>query len=472
MLLFFIGGTLWVMPLSLFVFDNDEGINVIKAVLLADGYPLYTQTWSDQPPVFTQLLQWAFALFGEKMVVARLLVLALATLFVWAYTSTIQAQIGSAAAWVALFLLMLSDNFLRLSVSVMIGLPALAFAMVAIYLLQRYKRLGGNWQLIVAGILMGLSLQTKILTIVMLPILGLDLLDYGRDLGGVRARFWAKLRHALLWGLVTLVVYGLIGLYYQAFDLTMLLGAHLSGDVQSAYAEEGGWSEVRRFLLFDYGHLLLAVLGLLALRAQRAWQGLLPLGWLLLALLLLLYHRPMWYHHYQLLAIPLCWLAAYLVPLIGGAVGGALAPVGRFAWVTNGVVVAGVVVVAAWLLVARGQASVPGYNQNADDQTIVALLQANATQNQWVFTDRAIYPFYAGLRVPPEIAVFSRKRFFGQNLNNQILLTVMTQYTPAQVLIMRFKDDLLADPEFVAYLNAHYTKVQETLDYAYYRLQE
>ena len=98
----FIFGTLLVMPLNLFVFDNDEGINVIKAVLVADGYPLYTQTWSDQPPIFTQLLQIVFAIFGETMVVARLLVLALATLFVWAYTSTIRLQLGTAAAWVAI----------------------------------------------------------------------------------------------------------------------------------------------------------------------------------------------------------------------------------------------------------------------------------------------------------------------------------------------------------------------------------
>ena len=98
-------------------------------------------------------------------------------------------------------------------------------------------------------------------------------------------------------------------------------------------------------------------------------------------------------------------------------------------------------------------------------------MQADAAPAQWVFTDKAIYPFYAGLRVPPEIAVFSRKRFFGQTLNNPMLLAVMHQYHPEQVLITRFKDDLLADPEFAGYLDAHYTKVQETGDYAYYRLR-
>lgn len=480
MLLFFIGGTLWVMPISLFVFDNDEGINVMKAVLLADGYPLYTQTWSDQPPVFTQLLQWTFALFGERMLVARLLVLALSTIFIWAYTSTIQLHLGTAAAWVALFLLMLSDNFLRLSVSVMIGLPALTFAMVALYLLQRYKQTGGSWLLLVSGLLMGISLQTKLFTVLLIPILGLDLLDYGRDLGGDRTRFWGKLGRTMLWGVLILVVYGLIGFYYQAFDLYMLLGAHLKGDVQSAYADEGGWSEIRRFLLFDYGHLLLALLGVLAIGVRRLWHGLLPLGWLVLAMLFLLYLRPMWYHHYQLLAIPLCWLAAYLVPLLGlearlARLRTTAAPIPlaeKIPIAADGLLLTVVALVALGLLYLRGQAAVPYYNQRPDDQAIVALLQADAAPTQWVFTDKAIYPFYAGLRVPPEIAVFSRKRFFGHTLNNAILLTVMEQYHPEQLLLTRFKDDLLAAPEFVAYLDAHYTKVQETGEYAYYRLRE
>jgi hypothetical protein len=128
-----------------------------------------------------------------------------------------------------------------------------------------------------------------------------------------------------------------------------------------------------------------------------------------------------------------------------------------------------VIVLLGGVIALRAERAVPYYNQRDYDLEVVAHLTAGAPDTQWVFADQAIYPFYAGLRVPPELAVFSRKRFFGENLNNQILLDVMQRYQPEQVLLTRFKADLLADPEFAGYLAAHYTTVQETAEYGYYR---
>lgn len=473
--LFFVVGTLLIMPLSLFMFDNDEGINVIKAVLMADGYPLYTETWSDQPPIFTQLLAIAFAIFGETMQVARLLVLALTTLFIWAYTNTIRLHLGVGAAWVALLLLMLSDNFLRLSVSVMIGLPALSLAMVGIYLLQRYKTKPQIWLLLLAALLMGVSMQTKMFTVILVPVIGLDLLDFGRDFRADREQFWQKMRGALLWGAITIVTYISIGIYYNAFNIDMLLGSHLNDSVRTAYQDEQSWDRLRNFLIFDYGHVLAALLGVFAIVQRRAWHGLFPLGWLLLAFLLLLNHRPIWYHHYQLLSIPLCWLAAYSVFVFfkkgdGDKVAGDRRQGDQEIGAQWQRVAAGLLIwiVCYGLIYARSERTVPYYNQRVYDQEIVNLLMANAGEDAWVFSDRATYPFYAGVPVPPEIAVFSRKRFSGENLNNQILLDVMERYQPNQVLLTRFKDELLTDAEFAAYLNAHYTTVQENPDYVYY----
>ena len=58
-----------------FEFDLDEGVEVIKGFLLARGYPMYTQIWSEQPPLFTYLLAVAFRLFGFEVDVGRILVL-------------------------------------------------------------------------------------------------------------------------------------------------------------------------------------------------------------------------------------------------------------------------------------------------------------------------------------------------------------------------------------------------------------
>jgi 4-amino-4-deoxy-L-arabinose transferase-like glycosyltransferase len=473
----FVLGVLLVMPLGLFVYDNDEGINVMKAVLMADGYPLYTETWSDQPPVFTQLLAWSFALFGQSMIVARLLVLVLTTIFVWAFTNTIRLHLGTAAAWVALLLLMLSDNFMRLSVSVMIGLPALSFAMVGIYLLQRFKvsatrHAARLWYLLGGGILLGVAVQTKVFVAFLVPLLALDLVDWGRNWRDPEERRWTQVGHVVLFGAATVLTWGAIGVYYHALDFNMLLSAHLNTNVQSAYEGEGGWGELSRYLRFDYGHVLLGLAGAVAILVRRQWSGLLPLSWLVGALILLSNHSPIWYHHYQIVAIPLCWLTAYLTPLFQAQPDHSSTPATAVQAVSY-LPRIGVAVALFFVLVlgyTRVKESIPLYNQRSYDAEIVALLQQDAANTHWVFTDRAIYPFYAGLPVPPEIAVFSRKRFFGHTLNNTDLLTVMETYQPEQVLLMRFRDDLLTDAQFVGYLDAHYTKVAETPDYVYFQV--
>src|SRR5262245_24623627 len=56
---------------QVFEFDPDEGNNVIKALLVKEGYQYGTQIWTDQPPLFSYLLLPFFALFGQTMDVAR-----------------------------------------------------------------------------------------------------------------------------------------------------------------------------------------------------------------------------------------------------------------------------------------------------------------------------------------------------------------------------------------------------------------
>ena len=187
-------------------------------------------------------------------------------------------------------------------------------------------------------------------------------------------------------------------------------------------------------------------------------------------MLLLSNHSPIWYHHYQIVAIPLCWLAAYCVPLFEtqSTVATDAGP-RRTAFLPR---IGPLIAMGLVLLVmySRVKATVPYYNQRVYDTEVVALLQRDVANTTWVFADQAIYPFYAHLPVPPEIAVFSRKRFFGETLSNRMLVDILDRYHPEQILLTRFKDELLSDPEFVGYLNAHYTTVQENINYGYYQL--
>src|SRR5690242_11038772 len=56
-------------------YDTDEGLNLMRSMLVTLGHPLYSQVSSDQPPLFTQILALLFRLIGFDVNPARFLVL-------------------------------------------------------------------------------------------------------------------------------------------------------------------------------------------------------------------------------------------------------------------------------------------------------------------------------------------------------------------------------------------------------------
>src|SRR5512145_2180491 len=54
-------------------FDSDEGLNLMRSMLVTLGHPLYSEVSSDQPPLLTHLLSFLFRLVGFEVNPARML---------------------------------------------------------------------------------------------------------------------------------------------------------------------------------------------------------------------------------------------------------------------------------------------------------------------------------------------------------------------------------------------------------------
>src|SRR3990172_634060 len=119
-------------------FDTDEGINAIKALMVLRGYRLYSEIWSDQPPLFTFLLTVWFRAFGLRLTAARLMVLLFSAGQIALGTSYLRKNWGILAAVSGGLMLVLLPYFLRLSVSIMIRLPAIALAVPSFFILSRF----------------------------------------------------------------------------------------------------------------------------------------------------------------------------------------------------------------------------------------------------------------------------------------------------------------------------------------------
>lgn len=435
-----------------FELDYDEGLNLIKTLLYSQGFSLYTQIWNDQPPLFTVLLSQWFSLFGHSVLAARFLVVLCSAVLLWCFYQIIRRDLGIIPALVGTVLLFTSWLYIRLSFSVMIGIPSLSLAMLSIYLLTLYKEHFCKYFLVLSGGLLALSLQTKLFTVFLIPLMLFSLFDFSFQATQRKKQKKLWFHPIVLWLGTLSVIYIIIGLSYQQFSNSdQLFQSHLKQPIEKELNNFNNLNYLPHMISQDYDYIFLAVIGILAIFLNKRRDGLFPLTWLATSLLFILNHKPIWYHHYPLLAIPICWLAAYGVALLLD-----LFSKNFKLHNINKLIFPSLAVVLLIVLVVVTPANPKGRPPN--NLEVMQLVLKYKKSTQWVFTDRPIYAFYAGLRVPPEIAVMSYKRLNSGDLTSKELLAVLENYRPEQIVLDRWTGQIKSDSQLTAYINKNYSK--------------
>lgn len=443
-----------------FELDYDEGLNLIKSLLYSRGFSLYSQIWNDQPPVFTVILSSWLSFFGQSVFAARLLVLLFSTLLIWCFYQIIRQELGKIPALVATVLLFTSWLYIRLSISVMIGLPSLSSAMLSIYLISLYKQKKLKRYLIFSGIFFALSLQTKAFTVFLIPLILLYLWDYQINLSDIQKHSKNLLYSLLQWLAILSLTYILIALSFGQFSHhDQLVQSHLNQPTQTEIQNYNNLYYLNYMTAQDRDYIFLAVIGIFTIIYNKNRNGLLPITWLATSILILLFHKPIWYHHYHLMSIPICWLAAYAVASLfdlfsenwQGNLKSFLKSL-SFIEIIIPTLISIIFVSLIFTTPPITKGSPP------KDLQLMQIVMKYKDSTTWVFTDRPIYAFYAGLSVPPEMAVFSSKRINSGKLTNQEMLAVLKKYRPEQIVIARMHSLIFSDKNIKNYINNYYTK--------------
>lgn len=298
-------------------FGTDEGINLMKGALVANGFSLYSDIWSDQPPVLTFFLAGLEWVFPHSVTAARAVMLGFSGLLLWSLFRIVFRLEGRAIAWLAVAALAAIASFQALSVKVMVGLPAVALAVAALdqVLLGASDR--KEWRYWLAGALFAVSLQTKLFTLTLLPVLilaallrldGDSRLSFGIRPGSNLGR--------LLLG--TTVVFLVIAAIADEPILSQLVMPH--------HVVSGAYDASRFDILFHVAKELitrlpilvsiLLALGLLAAFGRMSATRLVPLIWLVSAGLVVSLHRPYFSHQLILIYPAIAWVAALSMELI------------------------------------------------------------------------------------------------------------------------------------------------------------
>jgi 4-amino-4-deoxy-L-arabinose transferase-like glycosyltransferase len=401
-------------------FASDEGLNLAKAYLVNQGFGLYSEVWSDQPPLFTMLLSGWMDIWGWTPESGRRLVAVFSAVLL---TSLYTLARYRAAAWAALLacgLLLVSNNFYRATGTVLIGLPAIALALLALACLRGEDVSRARAAL--SGCFFASALATKLFVGVYFPVFLLALFVQTPN---------RKIR-TLTW-LLSLVGMSTLFIWLQPDLLThfweQLVWPH------SRASEISDRGAGLNYLRFDLSLTLVCLFSCMAY-FRRLY---LPVALLAMGLLPLAFHRPSFWHHYFLASVPLCWAAGVGIYLAISDLSEQIrtrkphlsTPLALAIVCLFGYIVLSLPMRTRKLAHKSGPAfEIP--------PAVLNSLKALDAQTKWICTDRPFFAFVLKKRVPPELAVLSEKRITAGSFSYQDFFAVVKRYQPEQIVLSRF----------------------------------
>ena len=464
-LLFFLISNALIYTLDCFELDPDEGINLMKAFLVNRDYLLYRDIWNDQPPLLTHLLSISFNIFEPNVNFARSIISFFSALIIWQNWLILYLFGGIDCALIGSLLLIISPDYLKLSISVMVGLPCLCLALGAFVTIIVWHSKRQNIWLVASAICLSLSVLTKLFTLFLAPIIVTGIF-LSRAFN--RKTWFEKLQPSILWIAVfssfTLL---LLALLVGLDNIHLLIENHT--DAKNIAAFEG--LSLKDYLQTDYKVFLagFGCWGIVTAYRRRQWEIFYFVAWLLTFYFLLQQHRPVWYHQVLTIHIPAIILAAYGM----GALFKILRKRGlRYILKQRAFIIfLSVAMFVSTILLVGEQTKTTfraieywrtswGANVmplNLEYQFLNQIKQSDF-KTDWMVTDSPMFAFRAGIRVPPATAVLSRKQLETKNMTDAKMIDIINQYEPEQVFLKRFEWSQLN--EFLA-RNYQLTKERE-----------
>ena len=225
---------------GVYQFNTDEGINLAKADLVSNGFTLYTEIWSDQPPLMTYILASLNLLGLDRVGDARAVILGFGGLTIVSMFILVRQECSRFAAWVTVISLATSQMFLKFVVSILIGLPAIALSVFAMMLISVSNAKHYRWSMLAAGLVFGLSLQIKMFVFLLAPVLILLILLSRTDRESNVADRSLTLKKLFIFVLGTTISFCLVALISGGFAVDQLVSAHTQASEISRLARRGG----------------------------------------------------------------------------------------------------------------------------------------------------------------------------------------------------------------------------------------
>ncbi len=410
-----------------YIFHTDEGINLMKAMLLSNGAELYAQIWSDQPPLLAQIFSVFYSLFGNRVEVYRVFVLLLFVLASALMLSAHAKRAGFFPSVLALVAFLLCDEVKAFSVLANIGMPSLSFAMIALYFVnESAEKQRGTLRIFAGGLFMGFAIATKLWTVL---ILLACIVQVALD-----AETGRRGRSALIFAASTCLTFLIIMLLSTAsleLALTQLLKPHLLMQLRGNHAAL--WQLLSHN---GVGVLLAATLVVAITNILRHQRYVLPALWFIFSLAGLIAHRPSWEHHLPMLQIPAAMVIASELCVWLRAFGNRKLSVIRDS-LSLAAIIAYVVCLGLQCNARTFYAKNMARYEFVNEEILTRLRDAESKIHS-MFTDRAYLAFLLGKPIAPELAVISEKRLVSGQITIPEIVRTIQDTKPELLWFERF----------------------------------
>jgi len=451
-----------------FVRDDDEGMNLMKARMVREGYVPHRDIWSDQPPLLTLCLALVFELFGESVLVARCLIVTFACLGLTSTAWIARLLGGRMSSLAAVTFLVFSPQFLDLSRSVMIGLPAHAVAALAMACgLMAVQTRREVW-LVAAGVISSASLLIKPVQPFLLVPLGVIIWLWGKSTAGTAWGRWGR-KLLLLTTAVIVPLLVVLSLFEGPLLIRQVAGTYFQHQQSRSFRFDRVLSGAAEYVLgrglFHWTGVVLALYGLVLAWCRRGKKGITVSVWLLVSLVAawsLTRFRP---RYLLLFSFPLAGLLS--MGLHNLTCRARLAWAGsRRRWVPLTVGAVAILSLALGTIVeVRSTLAETCCREHPAEEQAVSMLRAICTPRGYVISDDGMLTFRAGLLTPPELTVISFRRMRTGQLTTETLMAASRTYSPEAIVFWdkRFvglPTGFVGSPEYVDWVNQRYCLVK------------